>query len=94
MAREVHTGETVRITAKDLTHADTGSVTVGADVTISMYDVEGEIIGIENIGVAEGDDWYFDLTMPDDPGQVTVKVVATVDGATAKDSLQLTVRPF
>jgi hypothetical protein len=94
MAREVRIGETVRITAKDLTHADSGAVTSGATVTISMYDADGDIIGIPNTATNADDDWYFDLTMPATPGQVLVKVVATKSGATAKDEVVLTVKPF
>ena len=93
MAKEVYVGETVRITAKDLTHATTGSVTSGATVAVTVYDLDGTVLNTGN-AAADGDDWYRDVVAPSVAGQYRVGVVATVAGAVAKGDLCLTVRPF
>lgn len=93
MAKEVYAGETVRITAKDLTHATSGPVTVGATVAVTLYDLDGTVLSTGN-AAADGDDWYRDITAPATAGQYRVGIVATVSGAVAKDALFLTVKPF
>ncbi len=94
MAIEVYAGETVRITAKDLTHATDGPVTAGAVVTVTLYDPAGAQVGGSYTATASGDDWYVDIAAPLTAGQYEVKVVAVKSGATWKDRLKLTVKPF
>jgi hypothetical protein len=93
MARTVYAGETVRITAEDLTHADSGAVTSGATVTIDLYEPDGTLVST-NTAAAAGDDWFFDLDMPATPGQYRILIEATYNGAVARDRLLLTVKPF
>jgi hypothetical protein len=93
MAREVYAGESVRITAKDLTHADDGPVTAGATVTIDLYEPDGTLVST-NTAAASGDDWFIDVEMPNTPGQYEVRIDAAYNGAVARDKLRLTVRPW
>ena len=93
MAIEVFAGETVRVTAADLTHSDDGAVTSAATVTVTLFDPAGDEVD-EQVATNEGDDWYVDLAAPATPGQYTVKVNADVTGATARDKTLLTVKAW
>jgi hypothetical protein len=93
MALQVFAGETVRITARDLTHADDGPVTSGATVTHAIYDNAGALVDSVT-ATASGDDWYGDLAAPDTAGLYTVKSTATKSGATWKGRTELEVETF
>jgi hypothetical protein len=62
-----YTGATVRFWVRDLTSLDDGSITSGADVDFTLYDAVGTSIAT-GVGVASGDDWYYDLTLPETGG--------------------------
>jgi hypothetical protein len=96
MALTVLAGETVRITARDLTHSDSGSVTTGATVTVGIYDSADTIVGSTATGATggSGDDWYADITAPSNAGEYTVKVTAVKTGATWKSKEPLIVKAF
>lgn len=94
MALTVYPGETVRITAADLTHSDSGPVTTGATVTIALYDADGTISGEAVSGAVTGADWSADVTAPATVGEYTVKVTATKSGATWKGKEPLSVKAF
>jgi hypothetical protein len=93
MASEYFLGETVRITAADLTHSDDGPVTSGATVTVALYDAADTLLDSDTAS-ASGSDWSFDLPSPDDPGIYIVKVTADVGGVVWRDKVQLAYLPF
>ncbi len=76
-------GDTLRITAKDVSHATTGSVTTGLVGTarIERYET-GVVLAGPAALVASGDDWYADLIAPATVGIYQIVVVLTVGGAT------------
>lgn len=85
MLLECYPGETLRLTAADLTHSDSGAVTSGATVTITILNPDGTQFATssaDNGGV--GDDWFHDFTGPTTPGVYAVQFVAAKTGATAK----------
>lgn len=88
-------GETMRLTARNLTHSDTGSVTAGASVTISLYNPDGTL---NTSGTAAtsgvGDDWYVDMVAPTTPGEYQVRVTAVVSGAIWKARASIRVEAF
>lgn len=95
MLIDCYPGETVRLSANDLTHRDAGAVTSGATVLISLYDPDGILVetqGAGNGGV--GDDWWYDFTAPATPGTYEFKITAEKDGATAKGKDAIRVKPF
>lgn len=96
MALTVLAGETVRITARDLTHSDSGSVTTGATVTIGIYDADDDIVGTTATGATggSGDDWFADMTAPSNAGEYTIKATAVKTGATWKSKEPLIVKAF
>lgn len=94
MALTVYSGETVRVTAADLTHSDSGSVTSGATVTVQLFDGDDVQVGTDYAATAAGDDWYADLTAPTDAGEYTVKVTAVKSGATWKGKEPILVKAF
>lgn len=94
MALTVYPGETIRITAADLTHVDSGPVTTGAMVTIAVYDADGVISGDVVNGSVTGDDWSADVAAPATAGEYTVKITATKSGATWKGKEPLSVKAF
>lgn len=96
MALVVYAGETVRITAKDLTHSDSGSVTTGATVTIQLFDSAGVQSGSDATGATggTGDDWFSDVAAPSTAGEYEVKVTAVKSGATWKGKEPLRVLTF
>lgn len=93
MASEYYLGETVRITAADLTHSDDGPVTAGATVTVTLHDATGAQLSSTS-ATADGNDWHVDLSSPDDPGIYTAKVTADVDGVIWRDKVQLAYKLF
>jgi hypothetical protein len=93
MASEYFVGETVRITAADLTHSDDGPITSGATVTVALYDAADTLLDSDTAS-ADGNDWSFDLPSPDDPGIYVVKVTADVGGVVWRDRVQLAYLPF
>ena len=93
MASEYYIGSTVRITAADLTHSDTGPVTTGATVTITLYDANDDIVSTNEAEVT-GNDWSYDLASPLTAGIYTVKVEADALGVVWRDKMQLTYLPF
>lgn len=93
MAKTVHVGETVRVTARDLTHLDSGPVLSGATVTIAVYDRTDTQVSTAT-GTASGDDWYADVAAPATAGEYTIKVTAVKSGATWKAQEPLSVLAF
>jgi hypothetical protein len=95
MLLEVYEGESVRLTAKDLTHISEGSVTTGADVVITLYDLNGDEISHSTAIVAgASDDWYADFAAPGTPGEYEFKIVAQKSGATWKGKDSIRVKAF
>jgi hypothetical protein len=94
MASEFYVGSTVRITAADLTHSDTGAVISGATVTVALYEADGSTLLDSDTATADGNDWSYDLPSPDDPGIYVVKVTADVGGVVWRDKVQLAYLPF
>jgi hypothetical protein len=87
--------ETIRITAKDLTHSDSGSVTSGATVTIAVYNPDGSLYQTQTVmNPGANDDWWADFAAPSSAGQYTVKLTAVKSGATWKSTGVINVRPF
>jgi hypothetical protein len=92
MLKTFYAGETMRLKAKDLMHSDSGSVTAGAIVTITVANPDGTQYAQQTAATGEsGDDWFVDLAAPASPGEYTVKIVAVKDGATwkGKDSVRV-----
>jgi hypothetical protein len=82
MAITVEPGDTFRITAKDVTHIDTGPVTTGLTGTATIKSAAGTTVdGPDNL-VNSGDDWYADFPAPATVGTYTIVVTMTVGGAT------------
>ena len=95
MLLECYAGETIRITAKDLIHSDTGPVTAGAVVTITIFNPDGSQFATataDNGGA--GDDWHHDFAGPSVPGEYPFTITATKTGATAKAKDAIRVRAF
>lgn len=88
MLRECYAGETMHLSADDLTKLINGvatDVTSGATVTIKLYRPDGTQEGGDLTGIASGNDWGVDVNMPATPlGTYTVKITATKDGAVGK----------
>lgn len=84
MLRECFAGESVRLSAHDLTDVAGAPVTTGAVVTIELYNPDGTLQST-GMGAADGDDWYRDVTMPTSPiGTYVVRMTAVKSGATWK----------
>lgn len=97
MALVVYAGETVRVTARDLTHSDSGPVLSGATVTVALYDPDGTLVQSQNTSTAgSGDDWWLDFTAPTPTAdaQYVFKATAVKSGATWKGKEPLTVKVF
>lgn len=95
MLETFYPGETVRLTAKDLTHADSGSVTTGATVTVSLYNPDGTLNTTQIAATGgSGDDWFADLAAPATLGEYAVKITAVKDGATWKGKNSIRVEAF
>lgn len=90
----VYAGETVRITAADLTHSDSGSVTSGATVTVQVFDAAGVQVGTDATATASGDDWSADIAAPATAGEYEIKATAVKSGATWKGKEPLRVLSF
>jgi|SRR5262245_22742719 len=73
-------GTSVRVSAKDLLHLDSGAVTTGADVDIDMYNPDGSF-GESGIVSNDGDDWFADFVMPDIPGVYSFQIHALFNDA-------------
>jgi hypothetical protein len=88
-------GETMRLSAKSLNHSDSGSVTAGAMVTITLLNPDGTQHD-EQIATTggSGDDWFVDIDAPATPGEYAVKMVATVSGAVWKGKNAIRVNAF
>lgn len=73
------TEETIRVWARDLTNLDTGPVTEGATMTVQVCTPFGTVVST-GTGQVSGatDDWYCDITMPDDAGMYDVFITITV----------------
>jgi len=90
-AREVTTGETVRVKAADL-KIDGNLVLAHAVITITMRDSDGDLVE-SDLAVNVDDDWFVEWVAPA-PGVYTVRIDATFGDAVARDTFQLTVRAF
>jgi hypothetical protein len=71
MAVHATAGTTRRLRWKDLAHADTGPVLVGATVTARIVRINQDgtstnVVG-PTVAAASGDDWYIDALVPDVP---------------------------
>ncbi len=75
-----YTGETVRLSTKDLTHITDGPVLVGATVTISVTPPGGVAGNVTPVS-SSGDDWYADYLIPATVGEYLVKMTAAKGGA-------------
>jgi hypothetical protein len=90
-----YAGETMRLTARNLTHSDTGPVTAGATVTIALYNPDGTLNTSSTASTGgSGDDWYVDVAAPLTPGEYAVKVTASVASATWKARGSIRVEAF
>lgn len=97
MARTFYSGETIRCTARDLTHSDSGSVTSGATGTMKLYDAGGAEVASGSVSNGgSGDDWFADLTAPtvSVDTEYTVKADVAKTGAVWRATEPITVRPF
>jgi hypothetical protein len=93
--RTYYPGETMRLSARNLTHADSGSVTSGATVTIAIYAADGALSSTNEASTGgSGDDWYVDVAAPATPGTYTVRITATKDGAVWKGKGAIRVETF
>lgn len=87
-------GETIRVKAKDLTHASDGSVTSGVTGTIGIYTTAGATETEDTSPSNSGDDWYADLTAPSTAGEYVIKISLTYSGAVWRARDPLIVRAF
>jgi hypothetical protein len=95
MLLECFPGETIRLSANDLTHTDSGAVTTGATVTISLYNPDESLNSTQSgDNGGSGDDWYYDFTAPATPGEYQFKITAEKSGATAKGKDSIRVKAF
>lgn len=95
MALIVYAGETVRVTAKDLTHSDSGPVLAGATVTVALFDESDVQVSTQSTTTAgSGDDWWIDFDAPATPGEYQVKASAVKSGATWKGREPLAVKAW
>jgi hypothetical protein len=95
MLKTYYPGEMMRLSAKDLTHADTGAVDTGATVTISLYNPDGTLSGTQTATTGGlGDDWFVDMPAPATPGEYAVKMTAVKAGATWKGKNSIRVETF
>lgn len=92
MAFTAYVNETLRVTAQDLTHSDTGAVTTGATVTVAVYNAAGVLQSTASTTTAgSGDDWWIDITAPATAGTYEIRVTAVKSGATWSTVETLTV---
>ncbi len=82
MAIYPYAATTRRIRLRDLTHLVSGAVTSGAIVSFSILNQAGATVVGPTSGLADGDDWYADLTMPATAGTYHLHATATAGGAT------------
>jgi len=93
MAFTAYVNETLRVTAQDLFHSDSGAVTSGATVTVAVYDAAGVLQSTASITTppTPGDDWWIDITAPATAGVYSIRVTAVKSGATWESVETLTV---
>lgn len=88
-----YVGQTIRVTAKDLTDIDDGPITVGANVVIERYDPDGTL-GDTGAISNNGADWFANFLIPDDPGTHVIRLQASNLGKTWRGKGFVIVRPF
>jgi hypothetical protein len=97
MLLDIYAGETVRITAKNLTFTDVNGVetkvTAGATVTIVIVNPDGTQLSSDP-ATANGNDWSILKTMPTVVGLYTVKITDNYSGATGKELGKIRVKGF
>lgn len=97
--RHFKAGSTIRVTAKDLTHSDTGSVTTGATGTITLYDAAGVLVDTQTpSNGGSGDDWHVDFVAPNPTpsaaAEYTVKADIAKSGAVYRDTETIIIEGF
>lgn len=96
MTTEYCVGESITVSADDLTLATGGPVTSGATVTFTIADDLSRLIESSAVAITpeSGDDWTATLTAPLIPGVYTLKAEAEVDGVIWRQTQDITVLPF
>jgi hypothetical protein len=87
-------GESIRVWASDLDHLDNGPVTSGATVSYEIKDRAGTVVASGTTELVTNDDWYFDVTIPANPGNYTISATAVSDGATWKGKTPIIVEAY
>jgi len=85
----VNGGDTIRLTAKDVSHADVGPITTGLTGSVSIVSMLTQQVvgGPVPITLHSGDDWYVDLISPATDGQYRIDML--INYLTASRTLQL-----
>ena len=73
--------DTVRFTARDVTHATTGPVTSGLTGNVTIYNAANALVGTYAIASNNGDDWYVDVPTPAAAGLYRMVMLLIVSGA-------------
>lgn len=97
--RHFKAGSTIRVTAKDLTHSESGAVDTGATGTIKLYDADGLLVDSQTpTNGGSGDDWHVDFTAPDPSpaasAEYTIKADITKTGAIYRDDETIIIESF
>lgn len=75
-------GDTVRITAVDVTHSDDGPVISGLAGTLTLRNrATNAIVSGPTALQGSGDDWYADVAIPGASGTYRATIVLTYSGA-------------
>jgi hypothetical protein len=80
---EAEAGDSIRVVAENVIHADDGEVTSGLVGAVTLRDADGDVVdGPITMSVSAGsNDWYADVTIPDVPGLYIASIVTVVNGA-------------
>lgn len=73
--------DTIRVTARDVTHQTTGAVTSGLTGNVKLYDASNDLLGTYGIVSNSDDDWYVDITAPATLGLYRLEMVLIVGTA-------------
>jgi hypothetical protein len=83
-------GETIRVWGRNLTNIDAGDVTSGATVDVVIEDEYHNELSADSGGVEdETNDWFCDVTLPDQPGMYLIYIEIAASEAVWKDNQKI-----
>ena len=78
---EVHSGDSIRMTAHGVVHSTLGAITSGVVGTANIRDMQGDVVATAPITEHTNNDWFVDIPAPVDTGSYTAEMIFVVSGA-------------